>query len=178
MTCKLLSVLLHYPDEPLLAHLGAIRASAAGPPEDQWQSAIEAFTRYLDGKPLIELQIDYTALFDINTATPLNLVNHLELDPHARADLLSRLQAVYQAAGLQCVNGELPDYLPLLLEYLWLHPEGWEQAPLRETLAAVPPLLDRLQTAHPAYAALLQPMEGALQRCRIAPPQEAPDDHL
>ncbi len=178
LTCKLLSLLLHYPDEQLLLHCRAVRSAADTlQPGDSFRTALEAFAAFLEGRPLIDLQVDYTAHFDLGAATTLNLVHHLDLAPHARGGLLSRLQGVYLSAGLKTI-GEAPDYLPLLLEYLWLHPAGWDQAPLRETLAAVPKLLAGIEAVQPAYAALLKPMVGALERRGILSSPEVSRDPL
>lgn len=152
--CKSLSLLLHFPDENLLAALDTLESSVASLPSEAVAPVRKALA-YLKSRPLVDLQERYTRLFDLSPATTLNLCCHLPGDPHAQAGRMCSLQGVYNAAGCQSISAELPDYLPLLLEFLSLAPDHGRHAPVSEVLAAVPILAEKLRAADDIYAGLL-----------------------
>jgi len=100
----------------------------------------------------------YTTVFDMNPSTTLNITYHLWGDSAKRADSLARLRQVYLEAGYECTTGELPDYLPLMLEFLALCPQAQGTDLIRECLQALEGLVRRLQETALPYAALLQPL--------------------
>ncbi|MGW4364135.1 nitrate reductase molybdenum cofactor assembly chaperone [Nocardia takedensis] len=61
---------------------------------------------------------EYVRTFDFRTRNCLYLTWWLEGDTRRRGEALVRCKQVYRAAGMECVDGELPDYLPLVLEYV------------------------------------------------------------
>ena len=158
---RLLSVLLHYPDDDLLYRLDEVGAAARRLPAGETRTAVEAFLSYLGAHAPIRLQENYTAAFDMRPATTLNLTYHAFGDNEKRAQAMARLQRLYDRAGWECITGELPDYLPLLLEFLAIHPRPETAAPVWECLQAVKSLVEGLETTAPAYAALLRPLARA-----------------
>ncbi len=116
---QVLSVLLHYPDEDLLNGLAEIESLAANLPLSETKPAIQAFIGELKTQPLIRVQERYTAVFDMDPATTLNITYHAFGDNEKRAAALANLQHNYAQAGWIRVTGELPDYLPLMLEFLY-----------------------------------------------------------
>jgi len=90
--------------------------------------------------------------------TTLNLTYHAYGDNEKRAAALARLQHLYDQAGWERTDGELPDYLPLLLEFLAIHPWPETALPVWQCLHATQNLVAGLEKSAPAYAMLLRPL--------------------
>jgi nitrate reductase delta subunit len=155
---RLLSILLHYPNDDLLRHLDEIKAAAGRLPDGEFKAAAEGFLAYLGAHAPIRLQEYFTTAFDLCPATTLNLGYHAFGDNEKRAAALARLQHLYDQAGWERISGELPDYLPLMLEFLAIHPRPAAAAPVWQCLQATAHLAAGLENSAPAYAALLRPL--------------------
>ncbi len=163
---QVLSVLLHYPDQDLLNGLDEIESFVAHLPLSETKPAIQAFINDLKTQPLIGVQERYTAVFDMDPATTLNITYHAFGDNEKRAAALAYLQHNYEQAGWTRVTGELPDYLPLMLEFLSVCADPRHAQPVWQCLQTMPPLIARLEEKAPIYAALLQPIATmAIERC-------------
>ncbi len=120
---KLLSLLLQYPSGELLAARAELGAAAAELEDGPQANAIRAFAawqRDLDGD---ELQARYVDTFDFSRRTSLYLTYHVFGDRRQRGMALLTLKQRYRAAGFDVDDAELPDYLPLMLEFAALAPE-------------------------------------------------------
>lgn len=73
---------------------------------------------------LMELQAEYVALFDKGRSTSLLLFEHVHGESRDRGQAMVDLMDEYGAAGFELDARELPDYLPLFLEYLSTRPEA------------------------------------------------------
>ncbi len=155
---KLLSVLLQYPDEDYLSQIKEIEVAVASMPPNEFENNISEFITYTKTRSLLQLQEIYTAAFDLSPATTMNLAYHIWGDNEKRAGMLTRLQQVYQDAGYERATGELPDYLPLMLEFLSICPETKGGELIWECLQSFDKYIDRLQKSAPAYSTLLQPL--------------------
>ena len=173
-----LSVLLHYPDEELFKRLDEIASVADHSCPADVKSAIQAFVNELNTHSLIQVQESYTALFDIDPKTTMNMTHHAFGDNEKRAAALAHLQHNYEQAGWERITGELPDYLPMMLEFLSICPHPEHTEPVWHCLQGMQPLVARLEKKAPAYAALLQPIvrmaaeRGASVDNGSRPPQE------
>ncbi|MGB5987107.1 MAG: nitrate reductase molybdenum cofactor assembly chaperone [Desulfobacterales bacterium] len=165
---KVLAALLYYPDEELLTHLDEISAIAKTLQPRALGAAVQAFARDLKRRDLLSVQEQYTALFDMNPETTLNMTYHAQGDTEARAAELARLRRSYTAAGWEPISGELPDYLPLMLEFAAVCPQRELTEPVWRTLESLAPLVERLKLAAPHYAALLQPLRPVANGCNPA----------
>lgn len=117
---SMLGALLDYPDQTLIAALDEIRAALAGHarlPSDTRVALIELVDR-LSARPLLNLQEDYVEIFDRGRATSLYLFEHVHGESRERGQAMVDLLAMYEAKGLFLGAGELPDYLPVFLEFL------------------------------------------------------------
>ena len=155
---QLLSVLLHYPDDQLLNRLDEVASVADRSCRTEIKSAVSAFVDELKTFTLLQVQENYTAAFDMNPSTTLNMTYHAYGDNEKRAAALAHLQHTYQQAGWQRTTGELPDYLPLMLEFLSICPCPQHTEPVWRCLQGMQPLVARLAEKAPIYAALLQPL--------------------
>jgi nitrate reductase molybdenum cofactor assembly chaperone NarJ/NarW len=153
---KILSVLLQYPDEGLMRDLGevdeAIREVRSQPAKD----ACLEFLAYVEKSPLMALQEEYTRIFDLNPAASLNLTYHKFAESRERGQALVRFNQMYKETGYEATTTELPDYLPLVLEFLSLCPRERGAQILSEYNGELAHLSARLADQDSPYARLLE----------------------
>ncbi|WP_370894093.1 nitrate reductase molybdenum cofactor assembly chaperone [Janibacter sp. GXQ6167] len=117
-TWQLVSVLLDYPDEALLARLPDLRAVAAQLPGEVAQP-LTAFLDHLAGSDLTDLQSEYVDTFDVTRRCALHLTYFLHGDTRKRGVALVQFKQTYRHAGvvLGDEDSELPDHLSVVLEF-------------------------------------------------------------
>ncbi|SDN06719.1 nitrate reductase molybdenum cofactor assembly chaperone [Vreelandella arcis] len=131
---------------------------------------------------LLDLQAEYVALFDKGRSTSLLLFEHVHGESRDRGQAMVDLMNEYQAAGFELDARELPDYLPLFLEYLSTRPEGEIARWLGEIRHILALLMARLEEREADYAlapyALLALIgaEEEVNEHRDEVKAEAPDD--
>ena len=113
---KILSLLLSYPRQEWLAHLAEIQAFL--PAESSSAEQLQTLFTYLRTHDEIELQEAYVSTFDRNRSHALHLFEHLHGEDRARGQAMVDLLNEYQNHGFEPLENELPDYLPLFLEFL------------------------------------------------------------
>ena len=111
-----LSALLCYPEQELLDALPEIRSALSTPPA--LLQAVEPLLAHLSGGDLIALQEAYVATFDRNPAHSLHLFEHIHGEDRARGQAMVDLMEEYKTHGFEMSSEELPDYVPLFLEFL------------------------------------------------------------
>ncbi|WP_431820501.1 nitrate reductase molybdenum cofactor assembly chaperone [Burkholderia sp. F1] len=134
-TYAALSALLDYPDDALLDVLDSIDAHLrdhAQLPKPA-RAGLERFFAYLRERDLLALQENYVALFDRGRATSLHLFEHVHGESRDRGQAMVDLLQMYERHGLYLQPGELPDHLPVLLEYLSRLPAPDARSLLGET---------------------------------------------
>ncbi|HSR13339.1 MAG TPA: nitrate reductase molybdenum cofactor assembly chaperone [Thermodesulfobacteriota bacterium] len=146
---KGLSFLLQYPQED-----DFLIFDPAELPRGVIDAALSSFLSYRKERPLLRIQEEYTRTFDLRPATSLNLTFH-HPKAECRGTLLIDLQNIYADAGYENLPGELPDYLPLILEFLSVCPEEHSLRIAREYAPAVNLLASRLEEAGSPYAGLV-----------------------
>jgi nitrate reductase delta subunit len=161
---RLLSICLRYPDERLLEGRDELEAAVEALPASRTKDAVVRFLDGLDGASVLELQQRYVRTFDLSRPTSLYLTYYLHGDTRKRGMALLRLKRVYGAAGLELAGGELPDYLPLLLEFCALAPEEVGERLLREHRLELELLRHGLHDAASPYAHLLDALCATLPR--------------
>ncbi len=159
---KALSALLSYPTQDLKEAAGAIRevlyAEALAP---RW--ALDQLNRLLteiDTLDLYELQERYVFLFDRTRSLSLHLFEHVHGESRDRGQAMVDLRALYEEAGLDADARELPDFLPMFLEYLSTRPPDEARALLGEPLTVIAALKERLARRKTSYAAVLRVLEA------------------
>lgn len=152
---KLISVLLQYPDEAFSRSLPSVTESIDTLSLSPSKEKLLQFVAFLGGKPLIRLQETYTETFDMNPSTCLNLTYHLLGDGENRGKMMADIQQIYHQAGYETITGELPDYLPLMLEFLSESPESNRPCELWSYLNPVEQLAGLLKDAGNPYSLLL-----------------------
>lgn len=117
---KALSCLLLYPDAVLKDGLEEIREVVAGGkriPNNQ-KTGVLSLIDHLKNTPMASLQKDYVATFDVGKRASLNLFEHMHGDSRERGAAMLRLKKLYEDRGLEVKSIEMPDYLPMFLEFL------------------------------------------------------------
>ncbi|MDZ7752233.1 MAG: nitrate reductase molybdenum cofactor assembly chaperone [Gammaproteobacteria bacterium] len=157
---KVIAVLLHYPQAEVQAAAAELRDAITAAPDlpAAERVALTTFLARLEEGDLLDLQAEYVATFDRGRRLSLHLFEHIHGESRDRGQAMVDLLAHYRAAGLEPAVSELPDYLPLFLEYCSLLPA---QA-AREWLEGVGELLAllhaRLQRRASPYAPLFPPL--------------------
>ncbi|AFJ47086.1 nitrate reductase molybdenum cofactor assembly chaperone [Shimwellia blattae] len=129
---KALSCLLEYPDELLWEHGHELQPLLAqGAPE------LAARLPHWLARPLMDQQVEWGETFERGRATSLLLFEHVHGESRDRGQAMVDLLSQYGAADLALDRRELPDYLPLYLEYLSCRPEP----EAREGLVNIAPIL-------------------------------------
>ncbi|MEE3623970.1 nitrate reductase molybdenum cofactor assembly chaperone [Nitrospirillum sp. BR 11752] len=150
---KAVSALLTYPTPALIAVLPEIGNLIIA----QGRAADGLARPLLDdlaGRDLYDLQESYVDLFDRSRRLSLHLFEHVHGESRDRGQAMVDLAAHYEGAGLSLAVNELPDYLPLFLEFLSTRPEAEARALLGETAAILATLEERLAQRGSLYAPL------------------------
>lgn len=132
-TLKALSALLQYPEAPLIAALSEIRPVLSNDRnfDAEDRNAIRELVDWLEREDLIDAQIVYGDTFDRGRKRSLYLFEHVHGESRDRGQAMVDLRNAYRDRGLELDANELPDYLPLFLEFCghlesetateWLH---------------------------------------------------------
>jgi len=167
---KLLSVLLEYPSEELLEHLAEIRLvlDSAMDISDAERAAVMKFIAYLEGEDLTALQAEYVQTFDMTPEHSLHLTHHLFGDDKNRGPALIDLAELYKDYGVEVAANELPDYLPLILEFTAYLEDSEARMFLADGVKVLSVLAANLEKAKSPYAGLLRIVEGRGNLTRLA----------
>ena len=117
---KVLGALLTYPEQPLIDALPELQMLIATDnrlPSKQ-KGELRQLVSELGDRDLLLCQENYVDVFDRGRATSLHLFEHVHGESRDRGMAMIELQKMYESAGLTLKPGELPDYLPVVLEYL------------------------------------------------------------
>lgn len=156
VTLRVLAALLGYPDDGLRGHLAEmrdlLRQERALPPARQLE--VEALIGTLQAGDALDTQAAYVELFDRGRATSLHLFEHVHGDSRERGPAMIDLAQTYHGAGLFLNEGELPDYLPAMLEFISTQPQREARAFLGEIAHLLRMLFGALRQRDSAYASL------------------------
>jgi nitrate reductase delta subunit len=161
---QLLSILLRYPDERLAAGRDELAAAVQELPRSPEKEPLQRFAAYLTAHSQVALAQAYVETFDLRRRTSLYLTYYAHGDTRKRGMALLRLKRLYAAAGLELTGGELPDYLPLVLEFAALAPDGAGEQLLREHRPALELVRRGLRESESPYADLLDAVCAGMPR--------------
>lgn len=109
---------LCYPDEDLVARLPGLAAAVAEQPSGPATDALGRFLDHVRGLDLQQWQRHYVDVFDLNRRRSLYLSYWTAGDTRRRGEVLTGFKQRYRDSGfLVDTHGELPDFLPMVLEY-------------------------------------------------------------
>lgn len=156
---KILSALLEYPDQELIDHLPEIRTEIGKCPdvEATEKEALLKLLGHMADTPLTELQAAYVKTFDLTPEHSLHMTHHLFGDDNDknRGPALIDLGELYKDYGVKVMTNELPDYLPLVLEFVAFLEEDEATAFLSDANKVLTVLTNNLNKAQSPYAPLL-----------------------
>lgn len=166
----MLSVLFDYPDEYLKDHLDEVEGlldgdADIGPAE---REAIRGVVRWMQATRLLELQQHYVQTFDLTQEHSLHLTHHIYGESRERGPALVDLAEHYRAHGFEVVAGELPDFLPLVLEYVNTLDPVAARLFLHDVVDVLKRLADSLEKTGSPYAPLARAIEN---RGRLGAPE-------
>ncbi len=160
---RVLSRLLDYPDAELresLPLINAIVEEESGLLEAE-RLALRALIVWMGERDLISLQECYVQTFDNVPEHSLHLTHHLFGDDRERGPALVDLAEFFKSEGLEPLAGELPDFLPLILEYVSTLDEFGAQVFLGDVVDVLAGLAENLGRAGSPYA----PIVRIVERC-------------
>jgi nitrate reductase molybdenum cofactor assembly chaperone NarJ/NarW len=154
---RVLAALLAYPDAQLRRHLpemrGLLDTEAAVSPSRRVE--IGALMEALRRTDPLETESAYVELFDRGRATSLHLFEHVHGDSRERGPAMIDLGQTYEKAGLVLAPGELPDFLPAVLEFVSTQPPCEARAFLAEIAHILNALFGALRKRESAYASVV-----------------------
>ena len=117
---KLLAVLLDYPSMDVCAHFDDLRQSVDEMAlDDTEKQTLRDFINWCSEQRPTQLQAKYVETFDLTPDHCLYLTYHLyEEEDAERGSTLATLKEFFRHQGFEIEGGELPDYLPLILEFV------------------------------------------------------------
>lgn len=154
---RVLSALLSYPDAQMRHHLPEMRdlLHEEGALLNARLGELDALMDALRRADPIEAEAGYVELFDRGHATSLHLFEHVHGDSRERGPAMIDLGQTYAGAGLFLAEGELPDYLPAVLEFVSTQPPREARAFLGEMAHILNAIFGALRSRDSAYASVL-----------------------
>jgi nitrate reductase delta subunit len=174
-TYKIFALLLRYPEADWLAELPELEAilheeRRANRHALERVRPLLAFLR----RPLLEAQTHYVDVFDRQQAHGLYLYEHLFGESRARGTAMVELLKEYRGHGLELDCDELPDHVPVFLEYLSLLPRREARRRLRPVAGVLRLLEKRLSHAETPYACVFAALHLLLPRGASSSTPEPP----
>jgi nitrate reductase molybdenum cofactor assembly chaperone NarJ/NarW len=166
---KLASVLLQYPTAAMFDGLDPLAEAASAAPRAS-REPFGIFLEWLGRTSPDTVARHYVETFDLRRRCALYLTYYRYGDTRKRGMAMLAFKAAYRTAGLEPSDGELPDYLPMVLDFAALHPRG--EKLLRSHRADLELLLRALRDAESAYAGVIEAV------CAQLPALRRPDHAL
>ncbi|WP_231123762.1 nitrate reductase molybdenum cofactor assembly chaperone [Nocardioides sambongensis] len=176
---------LGYPDPDLLARLPVLHHALTEQPASPAVQALLGFVDHLAGSAPERLVRDYVEVFDMSSKQALYLSYWTDGDTRRRGETLAAFKQRYRAAGMLVdTHGELPDYLPMVLEYAALADPRDGRELLQDYRASLELIRIALVERSSPYAAVLsavcatlpgaspQDRASAMALARTGPPSE------
>jgi nitrate reductase delta subunit len=162
VTLKILSALLTYPSAELKGAAAELRKAIEGEHalSAKQRSGIERLLAEFESSDLLDLQERYILLFDRTRSLSLHLFEHVHGESRDRGQAMVDLQQLYESHGLSFSSGELPDFLPLFLEFASTIPDGEARDLLSETTHIFEAIRQRLKKRQSTYDAVFWALQG------------------
>ena len=185
-TLKVLSAILTYPSAELQAAVPDMRTALdeeACLPQ-KCRDRLDRILDQLEKWDLYELQERYTLLFDRTRSLSLNLFEHVHGESRDRGQAMVDLGQLYDRNGLELASSELPDYLPLFLEFLSIIPEEEARELLGETAHILEAIRQRLKKRKAPYSSVFSSLQalsrsqpaGEMLEALLAAPDDEPNN--
>ncbi|MXZ80518.1 MAG: nitrate reductase molybdenum cofactor assembly chaperone [Gammaproteobacteria bacterium] len=161
-TFRVLSAVLMYPEVELQEAIPELKAvleeeRLLKPAELQ---AVGLLLDRLETGGLLDLQEEYVLLFDRTRSLSLHLFEHVHGQSRDRGQAMVDLRQQYLETGVDMVSSELPDFLPMFLEYLSMLPVKQARKQLNLCLPIIAAIRERLRKRGSAYSAAFGALTG------------------
>jgi len=185
-TLKVLSLLLSYPEAEMLAALDEMAAVVEQENlllDDHKRSVLALIDSYR-GVDLLDSQEDYVALFDRGRFLSLHIFEHVHGESRDRGQAMVNLLQMYESHGFEMSTHELPDYIPLFLEFLSQQEQGVAMQLLHDAMPVLSLLGARLTERGSEFHAIFDALAGfagepeALAEIRSQAATEGEDETL
>lgn len=155
-TLKALSLILSYPTRELQHAMPEIGATLASDTRltAAARRALRPLVEELAGRDIYDLEEQFVLLFDRSRTLSLNLFEHVHGESRDRGGAMVSLVETYREAGFDPVTSELPDHLPVLLEFLATRPRSEVQETLADAAHIFGALKERLERRESPYGAV------------------------
>ncbi len=163
---RVLAHLLAYPQADLLDHMGELKSAITDEGLLKGK-ALKNLTKFMDNLAATDLMLaqeQYVELFDRGRAHCLHLFEHVHGESRFRGQAMIDLADKYQEKGLKIGTGELPDYLPLMLEFISISgaDEGFDLlAQAAPVIATIGEKLHRGKSGYATVMAAIVSLSGA-----------------
>lgn len=165
LTYKILGMLLAYPNDDLQHHMEELKEAIVR--EDAVPAKIRkplfAFMDDTARRSLMRVQEDYVALFDRSRVNSLYLFEHVHGESRDRGQAMVDLMGLYKEHGFKLSQRELPDYLPLFLEFLSVLPFEAAQELLGDIIHILAAIGAKLKSKKSGYQHVFRALESLTQ---------------
>ncbi|MGX7875547.1 nitrate reductase molybdenum cofactor assembly chaperone [Mesorhizobium sp. ORM6] len=177
-TFRALSALLAYPTEDLSSAIPEITAAIKAERliSDEARGQLRPLLTDLGTLDLYDLQERYVELFDKTRRHSLHLFEHIHGESRDRGQAMVDLLEHYQRGGLLIAANELPDFIPLFLEFLSARPLEEARGLLKETAHIFSLLEERLAKRTGGYAAVFTAALSVINETAVIADTDEPDD--
>lgn len=177
LTLRVLGALLGYPNGELraaLPELGDALGTDCGLSRSRL-AELDALMRWMSASDPYEVEARYVETFDRGRATSLHLFEHVHGDSRDRGPALVDLTQTYERAGLHLQGHELPDHLPVVLEFASTQPDKVAREFLGEIAHILTAIFSALLERESPYASVIAAvLELAGQKVQAVPVAEEP----
>lgn len=186
ITYRALSRLLSYPDVVLQAEadalVGAMQAEGIIP--ERIIRSLRKLAQSLAGMDIYEAQAMYVDQFDRSRTLSLHLYEHVHGESRERGPAMVGLVELYKSHGLEINVSDLPDYLPIFLEFLSVIPDADAASLIGEAAHVIEAIGERLKKRQSPYRAIFgalmtlsdRPADKDALADLLAMPEDDPDD--
>ncbi len=186
LTLKVLLLLLSYPEAEMIEALDEMAAVLAKenllPEADT--NAVLGLVDYYRNQDLLALQENYVALFDRGRYLSLHIFEHVHGESRDRGQAMVNLLQLYDSHGFEIAARELPDYIPLFLEFLSTQSKAEAVQLLQDAMPVLSLLGARLNERGSEFHVIFDALAGfagepeAISEIRRQAASEAPDETL
>jgi nitrate reductase delta subunit len=185
-TLKVLSLLLSYPEAETLAALDEMAAVVEQENRllDDHKKSVLALIDAYRGTDLLDAQEAYVALFDRGRFLSLHIFEHVHGESRDRGQAMVNLLQMYESHGFEMSTHELPDYIPLFLEFLAQQTQVEARQLLQDAMPVLSLLGARLTERGSEFRAIFDALAGfagepaALAEIRLQAATEGEDETL
>ncbi len=159
---NVLSKLIDYPSDELMENLGSVIEFVSDSSEinDTEKKTIMEFIAWMRVHTTTGIQQSYVETFDMVPEHDLHLTHHIFGDDNGRGPALIDLSEHFKGEGLELEDGEIPDFLPLILEYVSTLDDMESRVFLGDAKKIIKIIADNLDEAESPYSKLIRIVEN------------------